>query len=288
MAKKEKQKKQYDAKKHIQMTGSDRVMNGGFYLFITVFSIICLIPFLLVLGSSFTAERALTQNGYNIWPSEFSLDAYKLVFVSGDIPQAYLITVGTTIVGTFFSMVFTCGAAYAMSVKNFKSRGVLALFIYFTMLFNGGLVANYLLTTKFLHLQNNILVLLLPSFCNAWNILLMRNFFSGIPASLAESAKIDGANDITILIKIIIPISLPGIATIGLFYTLQYLIQQILRQVNYAANQPAEAVGLNSLTLPTYAYRMATIIVAIGPIILLYPFLQKYFVQGLTVGSVKG
>ena len=185
------------------------------------------------------------------------------------------------------------------------------MFIYFTMLFNGGLVANYLLTTKFLHLQNNILVLLLPSFCNAWNILLMRNFFSGIPASLAESAKIDGANDITILIKIIIPISLPGIATIGLFYaltywnewykcllyidsshsqyyTLQYLIQQILRQVNYAANQPAEAVGLNSLTLPTYAYRMATIIVAIGPIILLYPFLQKYFVQGLTVGSVKG
>ena len=130
MEKKEKQKKQYDAKKHIQMTGSDRVMNGGFYLFITVFSIICLIPFLLVLGSSFTAERALTQNGYNIWPSEFSLDAYKLVFVSGDIPQAYLITVGTTIVGTFFSMVFTCGAAYAMSVKNFKSRGVLALFIY--------------------------------------------------------------------------------------------------------------------------------------------------------------
>ena len=116
MAKKEKQMKQYDAKKHIQMTGSDRVMNGGFYLFITVFSIICLIPFLLVLGSSFTAERALTQNGYNIWPSEFSLDAYKLVFVSGDIPQAYLITVGTTIVGTFFSMVFTCGAAYAMSV----------------------------------------------------------------------------------------------------------------------------------------------------------------------------
>lgn len=222
MAKKEKQKKQYDAKKHIQMTGSDRVMNGGFYLFITVFSIICLIPFLLVLGSSFTAERALTQNGYNIWPSEFSLDAYKLVFVSGDIPQAYLITVGTTIVGTFFSMVFTCGAAYAMSVKNFKSRGVLALFIYFTMLFNGGLVANYLLTTKFLHLQNNILVLLLPSFCNAWNILLMRNFFSGIPASLAESAKIDGANDITILIKIIIPISLPGIATIGLFYALTY------------------------------------------------------------------
>ena len=299
MAKKEKQKKQYDAKKHIQMTGSDRVMNGGFYLFITVFSIICLIPFLLVLGSSFTAERALTQNCYNIWPSEFSLDAYKLVFVSGDIPQAYLITVGTTIVGTFFSMVFTCGAAYAMSVKNFKSRGVLALFIYFTMLFNGGLVANYLLTTKFL----------LPSFCNAWNILLMRNFFSGIPASLAESAKIDGANDITILIKIIIPISLPGIATIGLFYALtywnewykallyihtdwkyplQYLVMQIQKNIQYVQQNAAQAGVVTDGLVPAETTQMATAVVTIGPIVLLYPFLQKYFVQGLTVGSVKG
>ena len=307
MAKKEKQKKQYDAKKHIQMTGSDRVMNGGFYLFITVFSIICLIPFLLVLGSSFTAERALTQNGYNIWPSEFSLDAYKLVFVSGDIPQAYLITVGTTIVGTFFSMVFTCGAAYAMSVKNFKSRGVLALFIYFTMLFNGGLVANYLLTTKFLHLQNNILVLL-PSFCNAWNILLMRNFFSGIPASLAESAKIDGANDITILIKIIIPISLPGIATIGLFYALtywnewynamlyiedsakyplQYFLQQMVNKAN-AEILVSQGITVDMAEMPSESIKMATAVVATGPIILVYPFVQKYFVQGLTVGAVKG
>ena len=179
------------------------------------------------------------------------------------------------------------------------------------MLFNGGLVATYLLITKTLGIQNTIWVLILPSICNAWNILLMRNFFTGIPDSLAESAKIDGANDIVILIKIILPISLPGIATIGLFYalsywnewyktllyidsshsqlyTLQYLIQRILRQVNYAANQPAEAVGLSAMTLPTYAYRMATIVVSTGPIILLYPFLQKYFVQGLTVGAVKG
>ena len=300
-----------DAKKHIKQSRGDKVMNVLFYVFITIFAIFCILPFLLVLGSSFTEERTLTMQGYNIIPAKFSLDAYKLVFVSGDIPQAYLITVSTTLIGTFLSMVFTCGSAYAMSVKNFKSRGALALFIYFTMLFNGGLVANYLLTTKFLHLANNPLVLILPSICNAWNILLMRNFFNGIPASLAESAKIDGANDVKILIRIILPISLPGIATIGLFYaltywnewykcllyidsnhkqyyTLQYLIQQILRQVNYAANQPAEAVGLSTVAMPTYAYRMATIIVAIGPIILLYPFLQRFFVQGLTVGSVKG
>lgn len=301
----------HSAKNKIKMTPSDRVLNLSFYLFITIFSVICLIPFVLVVSSSLTQEQALTANGYRLWPSEFSLDAYRLVMVSADIPQAYLVTIFITIAGTFLSMLFTCAVAYAMSVKNFKSRSVVALFIYFTMLFNGGLVATYLLITKTLALQNTIWVLLFPSICNAWNILLMRNFFNGIPDSLAESAKIDGANDIVILFKIIIPISLPGIATIGLFYalsywnewykcllyidsnhsqyyTLQYLIQRILRQVNYAANQPAEAVGLNSISLPTYAYRMATIVVSTGPIILLYPFLQKYFVQGLTVGAVKG
>ena len=301
----------HSAKNKIKMTPGDRVLNLFFYLFITLFAVICLIPFILVVSSSLTQEQALTANGYRLWPSEFSLDAYRLVMVSADIPQAYIVTIFITIVGTFLSMLFTCAVSYAMSVKNFKSRSVLALFIYFTMLFNGGLVATYLLITKTLMLQNTIWVLLFPSLCNAWNILLMRNFFNGIPDSLAESAKIDGANDIIILFRIIIPISLPGIATIGLFYalsywnewykcllyidsnhsqyyTLQYLIQRILRQVNYAANQPAEAVGLNSITLPTYAYRMATVVVSTGPIILLYPFLQKYFVQGLTVGAVKG
>lgn len=293
------------------MTTGDKVLNGFFYLFITLFSIACLIPFILVVSSSLTQEQTLNQYGYSLWPGEFSLDAYRLVTVSSDIPQAYLVTIFITMFGTLLSMLFTCAVAYAMSVKNFKSRSALALFIYFTMLFNGGLVANYLLMTKTLMLQNTIWVLIFPAICNAWNILLMRNFFNGIPDSLAESAKIDGANDIIILFKIILPISLPGIATIGLFYalsywnewykcllyidsnhgqyyTLQYLIQRILRQVNYAASQPAEAVGLNSVSLPTYAYRMATIVVSTGPIILLYPFLQKYFVQGLTVGSVKG
>ena len=301
----------HSAKNKIKMTPGDRVLNLFFYVFITLFAVICLIPFILVVSSSLTQEQALTANGYRLWPSEFSLDAYRLVMVSADIPQAYIVTIFITIVGTFLSMLFTCAVSYAMSVKNFKSRSVLALFIYFTMLFNGGLVASYLLITKTLMLQNTIWVLLFPSLCNAWNILLMRNFFNGSPDSLAESAKIDGANDIIILFRIIIPISLPGIATIGLFYalsywnewykcllyidsnhsqyyTLQYLIQRILRQVNYAANQPAEAVGLNSITLPTYAYRMATVVVSTGPIILLYPFLQKYFVQGLTVGAVKG
>ena len=305
-----KEERAFEAKKNIKMSTGDRVLNAGFYLFIIVFSVICLIPLVLVLSASFTDESTLTKLGYSLVPHEFSLDAYRLVLTAGDIPQAYLVTIFITVVGTLLSMSFTCSTAYVMSVKNFKNRGRLALFLYFTMLFNGGLVSSYLLIKKVLHIDNTILVLILPSVCNAWNILLMRNFFNGLPDSLAESAKIDGANDFKILLSIILPISKPGIATIGLFYalgywnewykcmlyidsshselyTLQYLIQRILRHVNYVANLPAEATGMTG-ALPTYSFRMATVVVAIGPIILLYPYLQKYFVQGLTVGSVKG
>lgn len=300
----------FEAKSKIKQSTGDKALNVFFVVFILVFAVVCITPFLLVVSASFSDETMLNKLGYSIFPRQFSLDAYKLVTTAGDIPQAYIITIFTTVVGTFLSMFLTCTVSYAMSVKNFRSRTALALFIYFTMLFNGGLVSNYLLIKKFLHIDNNILVLLLPSLCNAWNILLMRNFFNGLPDSLAESAKIDGANDMFILWKIILPISKPGLATIGLFYalsywnewykcllyidtshsklyTLQYLIQRILRQVNYAANLPSEAAALQG-QLPTYSFRMATIVVTIGPIILLYPFLQKYFVQGLTVGSVKG
>lgn len=300
----------FEAKSKIKKSTGDKVLNLFFVLFIIAFAVLCITPFLLVVSASFSDETMLNKLGYSIFPRQFSLDAYKLVTTAGDIPQAYLITVFTTVVGTLLSMFMTCTVSYAMSVKNFRSRTALALFIYFTMLFNGGLVSNYLLIKKFLHIDNNILVLLLPSLCNAWNILLMRNFFNGLPDSLAESAKIDGANDMVILWKIILPISKPGIATVGLFYalsywnewyrcllyvdtshsnlyTLQYLIQRILRQVNYAASLPSGAIALQG-QLPTYSFRMATIVVTIGPIILLYPFLQKYFVQGLTVGSVKG
>lgn len=300
----------FEAKSKIKQSTGDKALNVFFVVFILVFAVVCITPFLLVVSASLSDELALNKLGYSVLPRQFSLDAYKLVLTAGDIPQAYVITIFTTVVGTFLSMALTCTVSYAMSVKNFRSRSALALFIYFTMLFNGGLVSNYLLIKKFLQIDNTILVLLLPSLCNAWNILLMRNFFNGLPDSLAESAKIDGANDLCILWKIILPISKPGLATIGLFYalsywnewykcllyidtshanlyTLQYLIQRILRQVNYAANLPSEAVALQG-QLPTYSFRMATIVVTIGPIILLYPFLQKYFVQGLTVGSVKG
>ncbi len=297
-------------RKKIHISASDRTLSAFFYIFITAFALFALVPFLLVVSASFTEEVALNRFGYKLWPEAFSLDAYKLALKDGGIGQAYLITVGTTVGGTVLSMILTSACAYALSVKSFRSRGFVAFFLYFTMLFNGGLVPSYLLITKFLKLQNNILVLLLPSLCNAWNILMMRNFFNGVPDSLREAAKVDGASDLRVLVQIMLPVSLPAIATIGLFYalsywnewykcllyidtnhshlyTLQYLIQRILRQVNYAANLPAEAAALQG-RLPTYSFRMAAIVLAIGPIVLLYPFLQKYFVTGLTVGAVKG
>lgn len=300
-----------DAKAKIQMTGGDRILNLCFYFYILLFAAICLIPFLLVVSASFTEERTLLLEGYKLIPSKFSMDAYRMVAESANLVQAYGVTIFVTLVGTALSMLFTCAMAYAMSVKSFRSRNYVSLFIYFTMLFSGGMVPSYLLIKRVLNLHNTIWVLILPSLCSAWNIMLMRNFFNGLPASLSESAKIDGANDIAILFRIILPISLPGIATISLFYalgywnewmkcllyvdhnhqylyTLQYLIQRMLRDIKFIQENIGVIPGLEAIDLPTYSNRMATLVIATGPIILVYPFIQKYFVKGLTVGSVKG
>lgn len=288
---------------------SDRAVEWIFMLIIIAFAIVCLIPFILVISSSFTKETSIIQNGYNLWPKEFSVDAYKLLFASNTIGPAYGVTIFVTAVGTLISMLITSAAAYALSCKQFYNRGKVAFFIYFTMLFSGGLVPTYLWITKYLHLTDSLWALILPALVNPWNLLLLRNFFNGIPESLSESARIDGANDLVILFKIILPISLPGLATIGLFYALaywnewykallyirtstkyplQYLIMQIQRNIQYVQQNAAQGGATTQGIVPAYSSQMATAVMTIGPIVLLYPFLQKYFVQGLTVGSVKG
>lgn len=298
------------ARNKIKIPKGDRILNLCFYIFIIVFALASLFPFILVITSSFADEVSLAKEGYKLIPSKLSLDAYKLLFKTKSIFNAYKVTVFITVVGTILSMIVTSSMAYAMSVKSFKIRNGLALFVYFTMLFSGGLVSSYLLISKYLNMKDSIWVLIIPALIQPYNLLLMRNFFSGIPDSLAESAKIDGANDIKILLSIILPISLPGIATISLFYalsywnewykvllyidkdklyTLQFLIMKIMRQINYATSEAAQFdLTAGFQLIPTYSYRMATVVVTIGPIILLYPALQKYFVKGLTVGSVKG
>lgn len=292
----------------MKQTASDKSVSIVFYGFITLFSIICLIPFILVVASSFTSEDAILRYGYNLWPREFSLEAYKLMFSTPKMLYAYGVTIFVTVVGTALSMLVSSACAYSLSVKSFYYRNIITFFIYFTMLFSGGLVPTYLWLVKYLKLTDSLWVLILPSLVNPWNVLLLRNFFAGIPESLAESAKIDGANDLVILIKIILPISLPGLATVGLFYALaywnewykamlylrtewkyplQYIIMQITRNIRFA-EELASMGGTVTENPPAYSSQMATAVITIGPIIFLYPFLQKYFVTGLTVGSVKG
>lgn len=292
----------------MKQTASDKSVSIVFYGFITLFSIICLIPFILVVASSFTSEDSILRYGYNLWPREFSLEAYKLMFSTPKMLYAYGVTIFVTVVGTALSMLVSSACAYSLSVKSFYYRNIITFFIYFTMLFSGGLVPTYLWLVKYLKLTDSLWVLILPSLVNPWNVLLLRNFFAGIPESLAESAKIDGANDLVILFKIILPISLPGLATVGLFYALaywnewykamlylrtewkyplQYIIMQITRNIRFA-EELASMGGTVTENPPAYSSQMATAVITIGPIIFLYPFLQKYFVTGLTVGSVKG
>lgn len=287
---------------------SDKLLKASFYVIIAIFAVYCFVPFYAVLASSLTTEAEIVKNGYMLLPKVFSLQAYKLIFQDNTIYKAYGVTMFVTFVGTALSMLFTSALSYAISSKSVKYRNAIAFYVYFTILFHGGLVSSYLLITKYLGMKDSIWVLIIPSMISAWNMFLLRNFFATIDESLAESAKIDGANDAYILFRIILPISLPAIATIGLFYALsywnnwfnallyisdpdkfplQYLIQRIMNNLDYI-NQVSADVNIPNFIPPAITVRLATTIVTIGPIIFLYPFLQKYFVKGLMVGAVKG
>lgn len=292
----------------IKESWQDRTVKISFYVLLTVFAIFCLFPFISVISSSLSTESSILKYGYSLWPREFSLDAYKLIFKDATIYRAYGVTIFVTLVGTALAMLVTCALAYPLSLRHLKYRNTINFYVYFTMLFHGGLVANYLLISKYLDMKDTIWVLIIPALVSPWNMFLMRNFFKSIDESLAESAKIDGANDIYILFRIILPISMPAIATVGLFYALafwnkwfeamlyiskedlwplQYLIMRIMSNTQFASELSSK-VNLPNYVVPTLTTRLATTVVTIGPIIFLYPFLQKYFVKGLMVGAVKG
>jgi multiple sugar transport system permease protein/putative aldouronate transport system permease protein len=277
-----------------------------------LFGIFCLIPLWVALVSSFSNENTLVREGYRLWIKNFDLTSYRLIFTgTNDVMNAYLVTIATTAGGVALTLLLTSSLAYPLSVPGLKYRNRIAFFAYFTMLFNGGLVPNYILTTRFLHMRNSIWVLIIPGALNAYNMFLMRNYFASIPQSLAESAKIDGATDIRIYRSIILPLAKPILATIGLFaamgywnewykvllyidnrklFTLQFLIMRLQQQVDFLSSSlnPAARSSMGSVAVPTIGIRLATAMISIGPIILLYPFLQKYFIKGIMVGSVKG
>lgn len=293
----------------VKRSKSDITMIVIFYAFAALFAVACLYPFYQVLISSFADETTLVREGYKVIPSKFSLDAYKTLFASNDILYAYGLTIGVTVVGTALSVLVTALAAYALSGKKLKYRNAINFFYYFTMLFSGGLIPYYILITNYLHLKNSLLVYIIPAAFNVWNMFLLRNFFNDIPEALVESAKLEGAGEITVAFRIVIPLSLPALATIGLFtalafwnewmtsmlyidnskyYLLQYHIVRMVNNISAASNLGQSGLAPGMVSVPANTLRLATAIVTIGPIVLLYPFLQKYFVAGLRVGGVKG
>jgi putative aldouronate transport system permease protein len=270
------------------------------------FALACLAPLLLLLINSFASERSITLNGYSFFPTEWSTKAYEMMFGPRNLMlNAYWITVETTVIGTFIATLITYCAGYTLANKNCKYRDGLALYFFVTMVFSAGLVPWYLVN-KAIGAYNNIWALIIPSLLfSPFNMFLMRNFIKGIPDSLHESARIDGAGDLRVAFTIYFPLCLPVIATVTLFYALGYWnsyfnalilvdsdklypLQMLLFKIQSEISKvSAMAQGVNT-NPPNESFKMATAIMTMGPIILLYPFLQRYFIKGMVVGAVKG
>lgn len=291
---------------------SERRLNIVFHIILIVLSLSCLYPFLVILGSSFQSQQEILTSGYAVIPKDFTAEAYKLIFLTPKkIIDAYGVTIFTTLVSTVGGLIFVSTCGYVMSRDDFAYKRILGLYVFFTMLFSGGMVPGYILMTRGLGLKDSLLALIIPGMCSAWNILLMKGFFKTIPSSLIESAKLDGAGEFQIFTRIIVPISKPAFATVGLLLMLtfwnewfnsllyinnpskvklQYLLMTMLRNVEFLNSPEAQQYGLltGMETIPVMSVRMAMCVLAAGPILLVFPFFQKYFVKGLTVGAVKG
>lgn len=297
-------------KNKIKLDKSDILVRGFAYIFIAVFSVICLFPFILMISTSFSTESLVTKTGFAIIPKGFTTFAYNILFRdSKQLMGSYAVTIIMTVCGTALGLFIISMTGYALQRKDFPFRNHISFYIYFTTLFSGGLVPYYLLISKYLGLKDNYLAVFLPLLMSPWLIILMKNFIKAIPFEITESGKIDGAGDITIFIKLILPMLKPALATIGLFLALgywnewynsmlflsakvefrplQYHLYKIINEVNSLKNSVA---GTNIIvtSLPLETLKMATAVVATGPIIFLYPFVQKYFIAGITVGAVKG
>lgn len=295
--------------KKIKLSTSSKTFYAICYSFVILMSIISLIPFIILVSSSFTSEQYIRFNGYSIFPKEFTTEAYQLIFKTPmTIIRAYGVSILITLVGTALGVLIITITAYVISRKDFKYRNALSFFFYFTTLFNGGMVCTYIFYIQYLHLKDSLWALILPGVFNVFYLLIMRSFVSTIPVALIESAKIDGAGEFRIFFQIILPLLKSGIATIGLFlalgywndwynamlyinsdskYPLQYMLYNLLQQTQALAKIASQA-GIVVADMPSNSLKMAMAVVATGPIILVYPFVQKYFVKGITIGSVKG
>ncbi|WP_308637874.1 carbohydrate ABC transporter permease [Paenibacillus silvisoli] len=281
-------------------------------LFFVLVSLSMIIPFVMVIMISISDDEMLTLNGFKIIPEKFSSLAYRFIFADPSILlNAYLVTIFVTIAGTLLSLLLTSMTAYGISRRDYRYNRISTFYIFLTMLFSGGLVPSYILMTQYLHVQNTLWAMILPSLLSPFNIMIMRAFLLKIPGEIIESAKMDGASEWRIYFRMILPLSLPSLATVGLFISfgywnewfnallyiddqkllpLQFMLVRIMDTIDVLTNNPAVTSTLNIDTskLPTVSARMAMAILAGGPMLIVFPFFQRYFVSGLTVGSIKG
>ena len=276
--------------------------------------LVCLVlfPIVLMTVASFTDETVLLRNGYTLLPKKFSLDAYYyIVRQGGVIFRAYGVTIFTTLVGTTVSVTLTCMLAYPMSRKSFKYRNVLTFFVFFTMLFNGGIVPSYIIWTNLFHIKNTIWALILPNYLvTAFNVILVKNYYSNnVPDALIEAAQIDGAGEMKIFWKIMFPLAKPVVATVALFtglgywndwtnglyyvdeqklYSIQLFLMKIMNNIETLKTSSNLAVGAVQIDLPSTSVRLAIALIGILPILFIYPFVQTYLIKGVVVGAVKG
>lgn len=294
----------------VKQDSGTRVLRVISYVCISLFSLTCVIPFISTVAASFSSEKALMAHGFGLLPDQFTLFAYKVVFENPEkIIGSYIATILLTLVGTTVGLFLIAMTGYALQRPDFRYRNKISLYIYFTTLFSGGLVPFYLLMSQGLQLKDNYLAVLLPSLMSAWLIFLMRNFLKQIPHSITESAKMDGAGDFSILVRLVMPMATPAMATVGFFLALGYwnewynsmlflspnvpyrplqlFLYSIITKADFIKNSAA-ASNVPMPDIPLQSMKMAVAVVATGPIIIFYPFIQRFFISGITVGAVKG
>lgn len=276
-------------------------------------SLICILPVLLLFMSSITSEKSLLANGYSFFPEEFGFDAYQYLWYSrAKICRAYGMTMATTAAGTALSVTITTLLAYPLSRKNLPGRNFFSFFLFFTMLFNGGMIPSYMMWTQTFHIKDTFLALVLPSLLlSGFAVIMMRTYFSSnIPENILEAAMIDGATEMKILLDIVVPMSKPILSTVGLMtalaywndwmnglyyltkrtdlYTIQNLLNRLITSADFLSNNQANSMIAANIQIPGVGVRMAIAVIAIIPILLIYPFFQKGFVKGIVIGGVKG
>ncbi|MEK3913449.1 carbohydrate ABC transporter permease [Paenibacillus sp. FSL H7-0331] len=285
-------------------TVGNKIFDGVNYVLLALISLATILPFIYILAVSFTSPHEVAKGGFILFPKEFSLSAYKYIFSTDTLIRSLLVSVYITVVGTFINLLLTSLMAYPLARQTLRGRQIILMAVLFTMLFSGGLIPTYFVV-KAMGLTNSLWSLMIPNAISAFNLIVLKNFFQQIPDGLEDSARIDGCSDVGVLFRIVLPLSMPAMATFGMFYAVthwnqffsaimyindnnKWPVQVLLREIVILAQSRIGDTGFDETEIQPLTIRMAVIVFATLPILAVYPFLQKHFAKGVMLGSVKG